>query len=103
LKEISIDWALTPVNGNKIPYTTKWHETPVSRDSIAININNSKAQGFGIITGELSGGIMAIDCDGHIPHALFKEILGGDIPHTITFTSGKIERAQYIFTVCEDR
>lgn len=98
-QEIPIDWALTPVNGYKIPYTTEWQKTPVSRDSIAIAIDSGKAQGFGILTGQLSGGIMAIDCDGHIPHQLFKNILESDIPHTVSFTSGKDGRAQYLFTI----
>ena len=102
LQEIPINWALTPVNGNKIPYLGGWQKNPVTRHSIAVDINNGKAQGFGIITGRLSSGIMAIDCDGHIPHALFKDILGGEIPQTIAFTSGMDGRAQYLFVVRED-
>jgi Bifunctional DNA primase/polymerase, N-terminal len=102
LQTIPIDWALTPVNGNKIPYTTGWQKTPVPRDSITIDINSGQAQGFGILTGKLSGGIMAIDCDGHIPHQLFKDILESDIPHTVSFTSGKDGRAQYLFTIPEE-
>jgi uncharacterized protein (DUF927 family) len=92
-------WVLTPVNGKKAPYTKDWQKIVVTREAIASDIRNGKAQGFGIITGERSGGIMAIDCDGHVPHALFKEILGGDIPQTVAFTSGKDGRAQYLFAV----
>jgi Virulence-associated protein E/Bifunctional DNA primase/polymerase, N-terminal len=99
---IPAGWALTPVNGQKHAYTLGWTKTPVSRDSIAIDINSGKAKGFGLITGKLSGGIMAIDCDGHKPHDLFKDILGGDIPHTVAFTSGKDGRAQYLFQVPEE-
>jgi hypothetical protein len=99
VQEIPIDWALTPVNGNKRAYTTEWQKTPVPRNSIAMAIDSGKAQGFGILTGQLSGGIMAIDCDGHIPHQLFKDILENDIPHTVSFTSGKDGRAQYLFTI----
>jgi Domain of unknown function (DUF927)/Bifunctional DNA primase/polymerase, N-terminal len=92
-------WVLTPVNGKKAPYTNDWQKISVTREAIAQEIENGKAQGFGILTGKLSGGIMAIDCDGHIPHALFKEILGGDIPLTVAFTSGKDGRAQYLFAI----
>jgi Bifunctional DNA primase/polymerase, N-terminal len=99
LQTIPADWKLTPVTGNKIPYTTGWHKDPVSRDSIAIDINSGKAQGFGILTGKLSGGIMAIDCDGHVPHQRLKDILESDIPHTVAFTSRKDGRAQYLFTI----
>jgi hypothetical protein len=45
---------------------------------------------------------MAIDCDGYIPHQLFKDILESDIPHTVAFTSGKDGRAQYLFTIPEE-
>jgi Protein of unknown function (DUF3987)/Bifunctional DNA primase/polymerase, N-terminal len=95
-------WVLTPVNGKKAPYINDWQRISVTREMIAQDIRNGKAQGFGIITGKLSGGIMAIDCDGHVPHALFKEILGGDIPLTVAFTSGKEGRAQYLFSIPED-
>jgi uncharacterized protein (DUF927 family) len=92
-------WVLTPVNGKKAPYTNDWQRISVTREAIALDIRNGKAQGFGIITGERSGGIMAIDCDGHVPHALLREILGGDIPQTVAFTSGKDGRAQYLFAI----
>ncbi len=99
LNTLPKEWAKTPVTGNKIPYLKDWQKTPASSETIAQEIENNKAQGFGILTGKLSGGIMAIDCDGHVPHALFKEILGGDIPLTVAFTSGKDGRAQYLFTI----
>jgi predicted P-loop ATPase len=93
------EWAKTPVTGDKRPYLTNWQNEPASIEAIAQELESGNAQGFGIITGKLSGGIMAIDCDGHVPHALFKEILGGDIPHTVAFTSGKDGRAQYLFSI----
>jgi uncharacterized protein (DUF927 family) len=102
LSALPTTWVLTPVNGKKAPYTNDWQKISVTREAIAQDIRNGKAQGFGIVTGERSGGIMAIDCDGHVPHALFKEILGGDIPRTVAFTSGKDGRAQYLFSIPED-
>jgi hypothetical protein len=96
------DWALTPVNQKKA-YFAGWQQTGLARGSIEQEINSGKADGFGILTGELSGGLIAIDCDGHEPHARFKAVLGGEIPETISFASGKEGRAQYLFSVPEDQ
>lgn len=92
-------WALTPVRGNKAAYLPNWQTNPAPRSDIAQAIQTGEAKGFGILTGTLSGGIMAIDCDGHIPHTLLTQILGGDIPQTVAFTSGKDGRAQYLFAI----
>jgi hypothetical protein len=94
-------WALTPVNQKKA-YFSGWQQTGLARELIEQEITGGKADGFGILTGELSGGLIAIDCDGHEPHARFKEILGGEIPETVTFVSGKEGRAQYLFSVPEN-
>jgi Protein of unknown function (DUF3987)/Bifunctional DNA primase/polymerase, N-terminal len=99
LLQLPTAWALTPVRGNKAAYLPNWQNHPASRADIARDIKAGKAKGFGILTGMLSAGILAIDCDGHQPHALLIEILGGEIPHTVAFTSGKEGRAQYLFTV----
>ncbi len=90
------EWALTPVNQKKA-YFTDWQETGLARESIEKELTSARAEGFGILTGKLSGGLIAIDCDGPQPHAKFREILGEDIPQTVSFASGKEGRAQYIF------
>lgn len=95
LSEIPDSWALTPVNGKKAPYRTDWqHESPLSRDELTREIQSGKAQGYGFRTGKISGGIVAIDCDGEPAHEL-AESLGG-LPPTVSFTSGKPGRAQYL-------
>ena len=99
LLQLPTAWALTPVRGNKAAYLPNWQNHPASRADIAQDIKAGRARGFGILTGVLSAGIIAIDCDGHQPHALLIEILGGEIPHTVAFTSGKEGRAQYLFNV----
>lgn len=93
------DWQLTPVR-EKVAYFWRWEKAGIDRNLIAAELDRS-ATGFGLLTGELSGGIIAIDCDGHLPHSLFREMLEGEIPHTIAFTSGKDGRAQYLFSVPE--
>lgn len=95
-------WALTPV-AQKKAYVAGWQQTGLAREAIAREITSGKADGYGILTGPLSGGLIAIDCDGHQPHARFKEILGGDIPRTVSFASGKDGRAQYLFSVPEEQ
>lgn len=60
-------WALTPVNQKKA-YIGGWQQTGLSREAIEQEISSHKADGFGILTGELSGGLIAIDCDGYEPH-----------------------------------
>jgi hypothetical protein len=91
-------WALTPVNQKKA-YFAGWQQTGLSRELIEQEITSGKADGFGILTGELSGGLIAIDCDGHEPHARFREILGGEILATVSFASGRDGRAQYLYSV----
>jgi Protein of unknown function (DUF3987)/Bifunctional DNA primase/polymerase, N-terminal len=91
-------WALTPVNQKKAHFAG-WQQTGLSRESIEQEITSGKADGFGILTGELSGGLIAIDCDGHEPHARFREILGGEILATVSFASGRDGRAQYLYSV----
>jgi Bifunctional DNA primase/polymerase, N-terminal len=92
-------WQLTPVR-EKVAYFWRWEKAGIDRNLIAAELDLS-ATGFGLLTGELSGGIIAIDCDGQLPHSLFRKMLKSDIPHTIAFTSGKEGRAQYLFSVPE--
>lgn len=92
------NWALTPVR-EKIPYLNHWQNTEISREKIADEIRSRRASGYALLNGIRSGGIMAIDCDGHKPHELFRKIIGGEIPCTTAFTSGTPGRAQYLFRV----
>jgi Protein of unknown function (DUF3987)/Bifunctional DNA primase/polymerase, N-terminal len=101
LPTVPDSWSLIPVS-QKRAYIDAWQKTGLSRESIKQAIIEGKADGFGILTGELSGGVIAIDCDGHEPHARFKETLGSDIPKTVAFASGKDGRAQYLFSVPQE-
>jgi hypothetical protein len=94
------NWALVPVKG-KAPYTDRWESKTFSRKAIAADLRHGKATGFGLKTGPVSGGIIAIDCDGEWGHQRLEEVLRGEIPKTVSFTSGKPGRAQYLFSVAE--
>jgi hypothetical protein len=101
LSSIPENWALTPVNGNKQPYRKNWqNEKPLSRELITGEINSGKAKGYGLRTGKVSGGIIAIDADGHAAHDKINELSGGvPLPETVAFTSNKPGRCQYLFYV----
>ncbi|WP_225977646.1 DUF3987 domain-containing protein [Nostoc sp. CENA543] len=113
LKLIPQDWALTPVLNNKRPYRADWqNETPIQHEVLAKLIQNGDTasgkdgiykvypKGYGLRTGKWSGGILAIDADGNAPHDLLNKL--GGLPRTISFTSGKPGRCQYLVQVPEE-
>lgn len=104
LKELPQEWALTPIYGDKKPYRTNWQsEVPVTKDLIERDIRNGKAKGYGLRTGKVSGGIIAIDADGYAPHEKILELSGGvPLPETVAFTSNKPGRCQYLFFVPQE-
>jgi predicted P-loop ATPase len=99
IESIPPEWALTPVNGAKSPYTKGWQSKGTSKKSIVSEIRSGKAKGYGIITGTLSGGIVAVDCDGQTAKDLAEE---NGYPKTVSFTSGKPGRCQMLFTIPEE-
>jgi hypothetical protein len=104
LGKLPQEWALTPVKGNKACYRKNWqHEPALSREELIAEINSGKAKGYGIRTGKVSGGIAAIDADGHAAHVKISELSGGEqLPETVAFTSGKDGRCQYLLYVPEE-
>ena len=101
LDRLPANWQLTPVSPTKKPYLSAWQKQGIEREKIKDAISSQQAWGFGLITGELSGGIMAIDCDGESAHLRLVEILGRDIPLTVSFSSGTTGRCQLLFQVEE--
>lgn len=89
-------WTLTPVKG-KVPYQRDWTKG-TSRKTISQHITTGKADGVGLITGTISGGIVAIDCDGQ--SALNHAVAQG-FPDTVSFTSGRPGRSQRLFYIPE--
>lgn len=103
LKSIPDDWALTPVDGNKRPYRKNWQrENPLNRHEIFKEINSGRAKGYGIRTGEISGGILAIDADGFAAEELLQKHCAGDLPQTVSFTSGKTGRRQLLYQIPQE-
>ena len=94
-------WQLTPVSPTKKPYIQGWQKQGDERKKIKDALKSQRAWGFGLITGHLSGGIMAIDCDGESAHQRLLAILGVDIPTTVSFSSGTPGRCQLLFLVEE--
>ena len=96
LKAYPQEWTLTPVRA-KAPYQKDWTKG-TSRKTIAQHIKNGNADGVGIITGTLSGGIVAIDCDGEsaVRYAADRGYSG-----TVGFRSGKPGRCQRLFKIPE--
>ncbi|CAD5983915.1 hypothetical protein NO365_04358 (plasmid) [Planktothrix agardhii] len=97
LNKLPDNLALTPVS-NKAPKIKNWQKG-VDREIIIKEIESGRANGFGLITGILSGHILAIDCDGPTAHGLAEK--SGGLPYTVSFTSGKKGRAQYLYLIPE--
>lgn len=94
------EWAITPVRADKRPFRKDWqNEPPLRKEDLLFAVQRGPARGFGLRTGPVSGGIVAIDCDGEAAHQL-AAVLGG-LPFTVSFTSGKPGRAQYLYSIPE--
>jgi Bifunctional DNA primase/polymerase, N-terminal len=97
------DWQLTPLGKKdktgkpdpKAPYLKKWSTTDIDRQAIERDITSGRAIGFGL---KLGGELVAIDFDGQSAIDYWVERFG-DIPHTVTWTSGKDGRFQALFTL----
>ncbi len=104
LELIPQDWALTPLRGNKAPYRTAWqHEAPLTRTQIIAEIEAGLAQGYGIRTGTISGGIVAIDFDGKSAIQKALELSKSEpSPDTVTFTSDRPGREQRLYLIPQE-
>jgi putative DNA primase/helicase len=102
LDTLPAQFALTPVRA-KAPYLTNWQSIDTSRDDIAKDISSGKADGFGVKLGIPSGGICAIDIDGTAARQKLIDIMGDvEMPLTVEFASGKLDRSQYLFTIPQE-
>jgi len=99
LSELPETWQLTPVDGNKRPYKKAWQSEILDRKAIISEIQSGRAMGYGLITGIISGDIVAVDEDG--PAAVEYRKSLGEIPHTVSFTSGIEKRRQSLLRMPE--
>jgi len=74
LNKLPDNLALTPVS-NKAPKIKNWQKG-VDREIIIKEIESGRANGIGLITGELSGYVLAIDCDGPTSPRISRKIGG---------------------------
>lgn len=110
---IPVSWALTPLKA-KQAFRKDWqHEDPVSRDLIRNSLLKGENKtsrrgkpytayisGYGLRTGEISGGLLAVDFDGWSAHPLWDAIKGSGVePVTVSWSSGKEGRKQLLFQI----
>jgi hypothetical protein len=106
LSGLPSDWALLPLDGNK---------KPIDPASGLLMKGWARHQGFssdelqevmplavGVLTGPVSGGLLAVDFDGPGSEERFQHIFGrpsSELPPSLSWSSGKPERRQVAFNV----
>lgn len=100
LEGIPADWQLLPVSGKR-GYLPGW-QNGISREVSKDELINGKATGIGVILGELSGGLVAVDEDGALAMQTAQQLSNGINPETFTFTSGRENRRQRIYRIPEE-
>lgn len=116
LANIPQHWSLTPLR-EKRPYRDRWqHEPFIPHCDIArflvegencISKTTGKSylgysSGYGLRLGDASGGLVAIDIDGASAEPLLIALSGGDLPLTVSWTSGLSGRRQLLYQIPAD-
>jgi hypothetical protein len=97
-------WAFVPVAG-KATYVKEWSTKPLTRAlCIEAYKTNRAYAGLGVVTGEFSGGLIALDIDGLEADERYKQAAGADYDalgeeRTMSWTSGKPGRRQLLYRV----
>lgn len=97
-------WSFVPVAG-KATYIKEWTTKPMQRmDCIVAYKTNQAYDGLGVVTGAFSGGLIALDVDGHSADARYREVAGEEYEAygaegTMAWTSGKPGRRQILYRV----
>ena len=104
LSLIPSEWALTPLNGKRA-YVSGWTQQPYSVGQLQVELDEGRATGVGLITGQWSneGGLVWIDIDGEDGLQGIEDLGGGPIdiifPPTLTISSGKAGRMRMLYSV----
>ncbi len=112
LSAVPDKWVFTPVK-DKRPLRPDWqHETAIPRDILLDLLKNGQElisakgkpwhchwTGIGLRLGTISGGLLAIDCDGELAEAKLQELSQGELPPTVSWTSGKAGRRQLLYQI----
>lgn len=109
LANIPETWKLTPLGkvdkdgkvNPKAPYSHGWQKRDITLGEIQTAITQGQATGYGLRLGEPSGYVMAIDFDGQSAIDMASELFG-ELPDTVTWTSGKEGRYQALYQVPEE-
>jgi hypothetical protein len=97
-------WSFIPVSGKKT-YVKEWASKPMRRvDCESAYCTNRGYQGLGVVTGEFSGGLIALDVDGpeadqRLRRALAEAFEERGQESTMSWTSGKAGRRQVLYRV----
>lgn len=97
-------WTFVPVAG-KATYVKEWSTKPLTRDLCIEAYKTNKAYaGLGVVTGEFSGGLIALDIDGPEADERFKGVAGEAYrprgqEDTMSWTSGRPGRRQLLYRV----
>jgi len=98
------DWALTPLR-DKRAYIGGWTSHPYSIDQVRQELEEGRATGVGLISGQWSneGGLVWVDIDGPDAIPELEKLGGGPLstifPATLTITSGKPGRQRMLYKV----
>ena len=113
LKDIPPHWSLAKLE-LKAPKEEDWNRKPfIPHKEIADAIRDGETclgktsgkpyrrfrSGYGLRTGDASGGLLSIDVDGYEAENLLQHLSNGDIPGTVEFSSGKPGRRQLLFQI----
>ncbi|WP_449420520.1 DUF3987 domain-containing protein [Phormidium nigroviride] len=116
IKDIPAHWSLTPLQ-DKASKRDGWENEPfIPHAQIADLILNGEEKiskknglpyrayysGFGLRAGDYSDGLLAIDVDGAQAEELLQLVSGGDLPLTVSWTSGKPGRRQLLYQIPEE-
>ncbi|AFZ15486.1 Bifunctional DNA primase/polymerase (plasmid) [Crinalium epipsammum PCC 9333] len=116
LKNIPAHWNLTPLH-DKAAFRENWQTEPFinhnhfttwlldGEEKVSSKGKTYRAyiSGYGLRTGDSSNGLIAIDVDGASAEPVLEALLGnGDLPKTVSWTSGKPGRRQLLFQVPDE-
>ncbi|MGA0342324.1 MAG: bifunctional DNA primase/polymerase, partial [bacterium] len=108
LNLIPQDWALTPLRG-KSAYKPGWTQTPYTVEEIRAELEEGRATGVGLLSGQFSneGGLVWVDIDGPSAIPALEELAGGPLdaifPETLTISSGKEGRQRMLYSVPNEK
>jgi P4 family phage/plasmid primase-like protien len=98
------DWGLTPLSGKRA-YVAGWTTTPYTVEQIKQELDQGRATGVGLLTGQWSneGGLIWVDIDGPEAIPALEDLAGGPLdvvfPPTLTISSGKEGRMRMLYSI----